>query len=246
MIKIDISQMTTLSSTSSEAYKSLRTNIEFCGTDIKVIALTSCIPKEGKSIVSLNLANSLAELGKKVLFIDADLRKSVLLSRLDITERVQGLTNYLAGQCEIGDILCQTNQPRLQLILAGPVPPNPAELLGSPLFHNTLVALRDAYDYIIIDTPPLGSVVDGAVIARECDGAAIVIAANNVSHRFAESVKEQLERSGCKVLGVILNKVDMSENGYYGRYYGRYYGKYYGKYYGQYQSPTDGKEQVQK
>lgn len=229
MIKIDISKITKLSANSSEAYKSLRTNIEFCGQDIKAIAITSCIPNEGKSSVSLNLAASLAELGKKVLYLDADLRKSVLLGKLDVTERVQGLTNFLVGQCQIGDIICQTNVPRLHLIVAGPVPPNPAELLGSKLFHNTLEALRSAYDYIIIDTPPLGSVVDSAVIAKECDGAAIVIAANNISYRFAASVKEQLERSGCKILGVILNKVDMSENSYYGKYYGKYYGQYYGK-----------------
>lgn len=226
MVKIDISAVTALSYRSNEAYKSLRTNIEFCGRDIKVIALTSCTPNEGKSITSLNLASSIAEAEKKVLFIDADLRKSVLLGRLQVMGRILGLTNFLAGQCPLSEIICQSNNAGLDLIFAGQVPPNPAELLGSDMFRGMLEELRNYYDYIIIDTPPLGSVIDSAVVAKECDGAAIVISTNTVSHKFVRSVKEQLEKTGCRILGAILNKVDMSENGYYGKYYGKYYGNY--------------------
>lgn len=236
MAKIDISLMTTLSYRASESYKSLRTNIEFCGRDQKVIAITSCTPNEGKSAVSLNLAASLAETGKKVIFIDADLRKSVLLGRLKVNEKVYGLTNYIAGQCQLSDAVVGTNYPTLSMICAGTVPPNPAELLGSPAFTQMMEYLRNYYDYIIIDTPPLGSVIDSAIIAKVCDGVAIVVAANTVSYKFVRKIKEQLERTDCKILGVILNKVDMSENGYYGRYYGKYYGRYYGKYYGTYGS----------
>lgn len=236
MANVDISAVTALSYRASESYKSLRTNIEFCGRDQKVIAITSCTPNEGKSNVSLNLAASLAETGKKVIFIDADLRKSVLLGRLGVTEKVYGLTNFIAGQCQLSDMIMNTNYPTLNLVFAGPVPPNPAELLGSQAFVQMIDYLRSYYDYIIIDTPPLGSVIDSAIIAKVCDGAAIVVAANTISYKFVRKIKEQLDRSDCKILGVILNKVDMSENGYYGRYYGKYYGRYYGKYYGTYGS----------
>lgn len=229
MGRVDISAMTELSYRASESYKSLRTNIEFCGKDQKVIAITSCTPNEGKSNVSLNLAASLAENGKKVIYIDADLRKSVLFGCLGVMDKVLGLTNFLAGQCQFNEMVYGTNYPTLNMIFAGPIPPNPAELLGSNTFKEVVQYLRNTYDYVIIDTPPLGSVVDSAIIARECDGAAIVVAANTISYKFVKRVKDQLELSGCKILGVILNKVDMSENGYYGKYYGKYYGQYYGK-----------------
>ncbi len=229
MINISISKMLKLDYRTSEAYKTLRTNIEFCGKDVKVIALTSCTPGEGKSSVSVQLAASLAEAGKKVMFIDADLRKSVLLGRLRIHQNVKGLVHLLSGQGQLADVICMTDIPNLHMIFAGPVPPNPAELLGSKYFKKLLSSLREVYDYIIIDTPPLGSVIDSAVIAQECDGAALVLSANAISYKFAQDVKEQLEKSNCKILGVILNKVDMSGNSYYGKYYGKYYGQYYGK-----------------
>lgn len=229
MVKVNIDKMTDLSYQSVESYKTLRTNIEFCGKDQRVIAITSCTPNEGKSSVALNLAASLAETGKRVIMIDADLRKSVLIGRLDITEKVMGLTNFLVGQCQLNDVVCSTNYPTLNLMIAGPVAPNPAELLGSEGFSTLIQYLRKYYDYVILDTPPLGSVIDSAIIAKECDGVAIVIAANSISYKFAARIKEQLSRAGCKILGVILNKVDMSNNSYYGKYYGKYYGEYYGK-----------------
>lgn len=222
MAKIDVSAMTTLSNRVSEAFKSLRANIEFCGKDQRVIAITSCTPNEGKSSVSMNLAASLAETGKRVMLIDADLRKSVLLGKLGISERILGLTNFLAGQCQLNDVICKTNYLTLDLILAGPVPPNPAELLGSQTFGKLIEHLRNYYDYVIIDTPPLGGVIDGAVIAKICDGIAIVVASNTVSYRFVQKIQEQLERTDCKILGVILNMVDMSGNSYYEKYYGKY------------------------
>lgn len=118
----------------SEAYKTLRANLQFCGSDIKSIAITSCTPSEGKSTVSLNLAKSLAESGKRVLFIDADLRKSVIVSRCQVSQAVRGLSHYLSGQSTFADIVYSTNVRNLHMIFAGPVPPNPVELLGSNNF----------------------------------------------------------------------------------------------------------------
>lgn len=211
----------------NESYKSLRTNLLFCGEDKKVIAVTSCTPNEGKSTVSLNLALSLADSGKKVLFIDADLRKSVLMGRTEVEgEEIKGLSHLLSHQETIENVICATNVPRFHIIYAGTVPPNPAELLGSKYFKRFLSAIRKVYDYIIIDTPPLGSVIDSAVIAEECDGSIMVMESGVISYRFAQDVKGQLEKCNCPILGVILNKVDMSKQGYYSKYYGKYYGKY--------------------
>ena len=209
---------------SNEAYKTLRTNIEFSGADNKVIVLTSCTPDEGKSTVSLNLAISLAESGKRVLFIDGDLRKSVLAGRYRVTEEVKGLSHFLSGQAEVDEVMYKTQEEGLIVIFAGVVPPNPSELLGQKRFEALISSARKVYDYIIIDAPPLGSVIDAAVIARVCDASLLVTAANAVSYKFARTVKEQLEKTGCPILGVVLNKVDMKQNKYYEKYYGNYYG----------------------
>lgn len=204
-----------------ESYKSLRANLQFCGEDKKVIAITSCTPNEGKSSVTLNLAISLADAGKKVLLIDADLRKSVLLGRIHVTESVKGLTHFLSRQTQLIDVICNTNIPKLSIIFAGPVPPNPAELLGGKYFKELLASARKVYDYILVDTPPLGNVIDSAIIAEECDGSVMVIESGVISYRFAQEVKEQLAKSNCPILGVVLNKVDMAKQGY-GKYYGKY------------------------
>ena len=212
----------------NESYKSLRTNLLFCGEEKKVIAITSCTANEGKSTVSLNLALSLSDSGKKVLLIDADLRKSVLMGRTEVEEQVKGLSHLLSHQETLENVIYATNIPRFHVIYAGTVPPNPAELLGGEYFKRVLSVVRKVYDYIIIDTPPLGRVIDSAVIADECDGSVIVMESGAISYRFAQEVKAQLDKCDCPILGVILNKIDMSKQGYYGKY-GKYYGKYYGK-----------------
>ncbi|MGN1191870.1 MAG: CpsD/CapB family tyrosine-protein kinase [Dorea sp.] len=216
---------------SNEAYKTLRTNIEFAGADKKVIMLTSSAPNEGKSTVSLSLALSIAEGGKKVLFIDADLRKSVLIGRHHIHGEIKGLSHFLSGRAELKDVIMKTQQDGLYILFAGVVPPNPAELLGTRRLEALIEGARKAYDYVIIDAPPLGSVIDGAIIARCCDASILVVAANTISRKFAKSVKDQLEKTGCPILGVVMNKVDLKQNKYYGSYYGGYYGDYgnYGK-----------------
>ena len=216
---------------SNEAYKTLRTNIEFAGADKKVIMLTSSAPNEGKSTVSLSLALSIAEGGKKVLFIDADLRKSVLIGRHHIHGEIKGLSHFLSGRAELKDVIMKTQQDGLYILFAGVVPPNPAELLGTRRLEALIEGARKAYDYVIIDAPPLGSVIDGAIIARCCDASILVVAANTISRKFAKSVKDQLDKTGCPILGVVMNKVDLKQNKYYGSYYGGYYGDYgnYGK-----------------
>lgn len=209
----------------NEAYKALRTNLEFCGNDVKVIALTSCMSNEGKSSVSMNLAYSFAQLGKSVLFIDADLRKSVITNRYGVVGIQKGLAHYLAGQCAFSDVVCTTNVEHLHCVFAGVYPPNPAELLSSSYFSHLLTSLRKVYDYVIIDAPPLGSVIDAAIIAKECDGVAMVVEANRISRKFVNHVLGQLRKTDCRILGVILNKV-VNTGGVYAKYYGDY-GQYH-------------------
>ena len=215
---------------SKEAFKMLRTNIDFTGGDLKVICITSCTPNEGKSNISFEVAKSYAQMGKKVLLVDADLRKSVMRQRHKKGKVRLGLVNVLAGKYEFDEALCATDIKNLYMRFSGPVPPNPSELLGNKRFVKMVEDAREEYDMVIIDTPPLGSVIDAAVVSKCCDGAVIVIAAGNVSYRFARKVKEQLDVAGCRILGCVLNKVDLSGKSYYGKYYGKYYGQYYGNY----------------
>lgn len=219
---------------SREAFKTLRTNIEFSGDDVKVICITSCTPNEGKSSISFELAKSYAQMGKKVLLLDADLRKSVMRQHHKKGRVRLGMVNYLAGKATLEEALCTTDVKNLDMMFSGPVPPNPSELLGNKRFQKMIEQARQQYDMVIVDTPPLGSVIDTAVVSKCCDGAVVVIASGSVSYRFVRKVKEQLDVAGCRILGCVLNKVDLSGKGYYGKYYGRYYGKYYGKYYGNY------------
>ncbi len=220
-----------------EAMKMLRTNVQFSGKNNKVILLTSSYSGEGKSDICFNLAVNLGKAGKKVLLIDADIRKSVYKTRYDIKEETQGLSQYLSGQVEkIDEVVYKTNYENLYMILSGPYAPNPTEMLGDEQFGQLLKAARQVFEYVIIDTPPLGTVVDAAVIGQYCDGAILVIESGAASYRVCQKVKAQLEKSGCKILGAILNKVNYERRGYrsgkYGRGYG-YGGKYYGaKYYG--------------
>lgn len=209
---------------SNEAYKTLRTNLEFSGSDNKAIVLTSSTPNEGKSTVSIGLALALVESGKRVLFVDADLRKSVLVGRHRVTEEVKGLSHYLSGQADLNDVICRTQEAGLFVIFAGVIPPNPSELLGQKRFAHLIENAKANYDYVIIDAPPLGSVIDAAVISKVCDASVLVVAAKSVSYKFVRTVKEQLEKTGCPILGVVLNKVDMKQNKYYEKYYGNYYG----------------------
>ena len=224
-----------------EAFKTLRTNFLFCGNDIKSVLITSCVKNEGKSTISLELAKSLALSDKKVLLVDADLRKSIFATKYTInSESVIGLSEYLSGQADYSDIIYATQNENLNMIFAGAVPPNPVELLSSDKFKNLLSDSRERYDYVIVDAAPLGAVIDASAISAFVDGSILVVTANEISYRFAQEVKAQLEKSNCKVLGTVLNRIPLKTGSYYNNYYKKYYGRYrkygYGKYgkYGKY------------
>jgi len=196
----------------TEAYRTLRTNMQFCGKDVKVIALTSCLPNEGKTTIALELGKSLSETGHRVLVIDADLRKSVVVRKYTDQSGVLGLSQFLSGQVTKEDVLYHTQYEGLDIIFAGQYPPNPVELLGSLDFKDFIEESKKVYDYILIDTPPLGMVIDSAVVAALCDSAILVINASRVRRTQALDVKEQLLRSGVRILGVVLNHAEAKKD----------------------------------
>ena len=222
----------------NEAMKLLRTNLQFCGKDKKVIMITSTLADEGKSTVSMNLCRSLAQLGSRVILVDADMRKSVMADRyLKGEKNIPGLSHLLSARNGLEEVLLETDMPNLHIILAGRVPPNPAELLSNSRMQKLIEICRQEYDYVIVDCPPINLVVDAAVVAPLCDGIVLVVGSGNVPYKLAQSAVDQLQATGCPILGAVLNMVDQKNDKYYYRkgYYRKdYYNKYYGSYYGQY------------
>lgn len=206
----------------TESFNLLRSNVEFSAENVKVIAVTSTRPDEGKSTVAFELASSFAASNKRVLIIDGDLRKSVMKNRFKKGTAKYGLTHYLAGKVEAEDCICNINVDNLNMIFPGPVPPNPSELLSGAKLKSLIKKVREHYDIVIIDTPPLGSVVDAALIAKQCDGTIMVIKERSTSYRQARKVLEQLKMADAKVLGCVVNFAKRSKTNYYDKYYGKY------------------------
>lgn len=215
-----------------EEVKTFRTNLLFCGSDKRVILMTSTVSGEGKTELSMRLAHSLSEVNKKVLLLDLDLRKSVMASRYEMKQVQYGMSHFLSGQCQLSEVICSTNVPKMHVALAGPAVLNPTELLYSERLSKMLESLREIYDYIIIDSAPVGLVIDAAIIAKECDGAILVVESGKIKYRHVQEAKAKIENSQCKILGAVLNKVGVKKSRYYDAKYGKYgkYGKYYGHY----------------
>ncbi|BCJ96742.1 tyrosine protein kinase [Anaerocolumna cellulosilytica] len=192
-----------------EAYKTLRSNIQFLGDDIQVITFTSCTPNKENTNVSFKLAESFVKTGKRLLLIDADLRESALHKPQQNKEGKKGLTHYLTNQCGIGDVIIPSDVEDVDLILAGTKETDTTELLGQQKFEEMIGRLRNSYDYIFINTPPVGVYIDSAIVAGVSDGVVIVIESNAINRRFAKEAKEQLEASKCRILGVVLYKAQL-------------------------------------
>ena len=208
-----------------EAYKTLRTNIQFCGQNIRVIAITSVNENEGKSTVSLHIGKSFAELGKKVVVIDTDMRKSVIAGRNTSANTPSGLSELLTCLKEKEQCFYPVKDLPMDVVFSGPYPPNPVELLNNEKFENLIKQCREDYDYIIIDTPPLGQVIDAAVVATKCDGVIMVLGSTKVHYKQAQELIEQIEKSGAKMLGIVRNHRRRNDKKYY---YRRKYYKAYG------------------
>lgn len=208
----------------TEAMNTLRTNIIY-SNEIKIINITSTFPNEGKSTIAIQLARSFAELGKKTLLIDCDLRKSSLIHRFHGDRKLEGLSELLTGQSV--KIIHSTDIDNLSVICSGQIPPNPSELLSGQKFTVFIQALKEKYDYIIMDSPPIGSVIDAAIVGRNSDGTLMVVRNDFSTKAAVKRAKQQLEQSGCKLLGVILNRVKKHQKDYY--YYSGYYKYGYGE-----------------
>lgn len=211
----------------TEGLNQLKTNLAFCGKDIKVIIITSSVPNEGQSSVAFDLSKTMAEGGKKILMVDADLRKSVLAAKYHIQGIDKGLSHYLTGQAEIEDIIYETETEGFYLSVAGPLSPDPTSLLDSDQFQKFIDKVREDYDYVIIDAPPLGVVIDAVIIGKYCDGAVLVIEQGVIKRKVVQDVIKQLKRGEVRILGAVLNKVD-ERIGAYGAYDYKYSYSYYG------------------
>ena len=217
-----------------EAMNRLRINIKFCGKNTRKILLTSCLPNEGKSTVSSYLWKMLAEAGFPTVLVDVDLRKSVMKSRFQIEygEDMKGLNHYLSGLAEYEEVVYETNIQNGYLVPCTQLLENPSALLEDVRFQELLDKLAEHYRFVIIDTPPLGSVSDGALVASMCDGAVLVVRAGDTPKAMIRQSLHEIEQSGCKLLGTVLNRAEVKSRAY-GKYYGKYANKYgYGYGYG--------------
>jgi len=192
----------------NEAFKTLRSNVLFCGTDIKTVLITSTNEGEGKSTVSSAFAKSFADISKRTLLIDADMRKSVILRRNIKSQNILGLSELLSGQADVSQVIYNTQDPNFDVVFSGRFPPNPVELLSSPKFKEYIDFFSKSYDYIIIDSPPLGPVIDAAVISASCDGVILVVSPGKTVYNQALAAKEQILKSGCRILGAVINQTD--------------------------------------
>ena len=214
-------------SPAAEAFRSLRTAVLFsaAGAPPKVILLTSAGASEGKTVTSVNLATSLAEAGSRVILLDVDLRRPNCHRTLGLVND-QGLSSFLAGQVELERVIRPLDGGRLFFVSAGPTPPNPAELVGSARMRDALDALREAYDFVILDSPPVLPVTDAVVLGREADGAVLVVKGHDTPRELLRRARDQLLQASVHILGAVVNNVDLrwGDTYFYSRYYGGYYG----------------------
>lgn len=207
----------------SEQFRTTRTNINFSVPvgNLKTLVFTSSLQAEGKSTVSANLAHLFAQEGKKVLFVDADMRKPTLHLTMN-AENTNGLSNVLTEHALWKDATHKSrSHENLEFITSGPVPPNPAELLASPNFDKFVQEASNEFDLIVFDAPPLLSVTDSQILANKCDGTVLVVLAGTTQKDSVKRAKELLDASQARILGVILNKFKMEKDHYY---YYQYYG----------------------
>lgn len=219
----------------NEAVNTLCTNFSFSGADVKCIMLTSTRASEGKSYLAMNIMRTLARFGKAVVLVDADLRRSAINTEYDVQfsdpERCPGLAHYLAGQAEAEEVLYQTNIAGAYMVPVGRELSNPLPLLNSERFDQLLSFLSQQADYVLVDAPPVGAVIDAAQIAKSCDGVLIVVNYNTVRRQELLQVREQLEQTGCPILGTVLNMVEYDSylsKKYYYKSHGDHY-EYYTK-----------------
>jgi capsular exopolysaccharide synthesis family protein len=209
----------------AESYRQLRTALMLssAGHAPRTLLITSSQPAEGKTTTSVNTAISLAQTGSAVLLIDADLRRPRVHKVFNLKNNA-GLSNYLAGECDIGSLI-QIAMPNLYVLPVGPLPPNPAELLGSAKMKQAIETLSANFDYVVIDSPPVSSFADSLILSALVEGVIIVVKAGMTPREMAQRTKAHLQSVGAKILGVVVNQIKLQPHDYY--YYSTYYSSYY-------------------
>ena len=219
----------------AEAVNMLCTNLSFSGANVKKILLTSCHQSEGKSFLTMNIMRTMASLGKRVVLVDADLRRSVIATRYGLQfseEKPLGLSHYLAGMADERMVIYETSIPNAYMIPVGRKVNNSLPLLNSERFQYLLNGLAKDFDYVLVDAPPIGLVIDAAQIAKYCDGTVLVVGYNEVRRQELIDAKAQIDQTGCPILGAVLNQTAydnyLSKKYSYKSYYSHY--GYYSKY----------------
>ncbi|MBO7744913.1 CpsD/CapB family tyrosine-protein kinase [Paenibacillus sp. MWE-103] len=193
----------------SEAFRGLRTNLEFSGggEEYRTVSVTSSLRGEGKSTTAANLAVTYAKANRRVLIVDADLRKPALHELFGLPNRL-GLSNALMKHGKLDEVIQRTNVANLSAVTAGPIPPNPSEMLDSDAFSALLQAAKEQFDLVIVDTPPVTDLSDGLVVASRCDGVVLVMKAGRVKNETALKAKAALDYGKAKIIGAVLTNVN--------------------------------------
>ncbi|MGN0995899.1 MAG: CpsD/CapB family tyrosine-protein kinase [Candidatus Ventricola sp.] len=235
MNSLTISQFPALSYACDEAVNALCTNLSFSGENVRKIMVTSCHASEGKSFLTMNIMRTMAKYGKTVVMVDTDLRRSMIVSKYGVQfpdpKEKKGLAHLLAGMAQEEEVIYETNIPGAYMVPIGRAVTNPLPLLNSQRMGVLLDHLAASVDYVLVDAPPIGMVIDAAQIAKFCDGTLLVVTHNSVHRKELIDAKEQLEQTGCPILGTVLNMVEfgnyLSKKYYYRSHYSSYgYGYY--------------------
>lgn len=223
MKELQIRNMPELPFDMTEALNQLRVNLGFCGDEVKTIMITSSLPNEGKSFITMQLWKMMAEVGVPTLLIDCDFRNSEIRSKygMSSSEKIIGGAHYLAGKASMQDVIYQTNIPNGFIIPVTASIANPTILLEGPRFRRIIESCTQTFGYVLIDTPPLGSVADALNIATHCDGTVLVVRSGETPRKMVEDSVQLLKRTEKPLLGMVLNRVDVSRKSRY--YYNRYY-----------------------
>ncbi len=249
MKRIEFTRFKELDYVGNESLNTLCTNLSFAGEDVHRVLITSCHASEGKTFLSMNLLRSFAKLGRRIVLVDADLRKSMIMARFGVhhhsdSERL-GLTHYLAGKCGMEDVLYETNIEGAYMVPVGRTVNSSLALLTSPKLNALLEWLKDQFDLVFVDAPPVGMIIDAAEIAKNCDGVLFIVDYNQVSRREMLDAVHQIQRTGCRVLGTVLNNVTFdsysNKKYYYKQYYYSHYETDYYQSEGRHESKTETK-----
>ena len=234
MNQVELTRFPALDYACKEAMNTLCTNLTFVGGMRNRIMITSCNASEGKSFLSMNIMRTLAQLGHSVVLVDADLRRSQIKARYGLhflDGEGYGMTHYLAGICGPEDVVYATDIPGSAIVPVGHEVINSLAMLNTPRLERLFKQLSSQFEFVIVDAPPVGVIIDAAEIAKYCDGTIFVVKYNSVSRKELLNARQQIERSGSVVLGAVLNEVSfdsLSSKKYYNKsYYSHYNSDYY-------------------